>query len=72
MADSIKEVKARHLDELMAIEGVVSVGIGKNADQQPSIICGLDGERPEAAQKIPRQLEGYPVTIKVVGPLKAL
>ena len=44
---SIQEVKKKHEARLMALPGVVSVGIGRDRDGAHSIIIGLDGPRPE-------------------------
>ena len=71
MTLSIKEVKSKHTAQLMALPGVVSVGIGRDRDGQPAIIVGLDGSHPEAADEVPRVLETYPVITQVVGPIKA-
>ena len=68
---SVKEVKAKHTVELMALPGVVSVGIGTDSDGQPAIIVGLDGAHPDAADKIPKTLDTYPVIIQIVGTIKA-
>ncbi len=71
MPASIQEVKAKHSDELMAQPGVVSVGIGKDAEGNPAIIVGLDRARPETEAEIPDSLEGYPVVTRVIGPIRA-
>ena len=71
MTLSVKEVKAKHTARLMALPGVVSVGIGRDRDGQPAIIVGLDGSHPETAEKVPRVLDTYPVVTQVVGPIKA-
>ena len=71
MSSSIQEVKARHLEQLMATEGVVAVGIGQDADRNPVIVVGMDRERPEAARSMPQDLEGYAVRIEIVGQIRA-
>jgi hypothetical protein len=71
MPASIQVVKAKHQHELMARPGVVSVGIGKDADGNPVIIVGLDRERPETVQALPRELEGYPVRAEVIGRIRS-
>ena len=52
---SIQEVKKKHEARLMALPGVVSVGIGRDRDGAHSIIIGLDGPRPETEAQLPRQ-----------------
>ena len=42
MSQSIKEVKAMHEASLLALPGVVSVGIGRAKDGTSAIIVGLD------------------------------
>ena len=72
MSLSIQEVKAKHEDGLLAMPGVVSVGIGRDPEGQSIIIVGLDGPRPKTVKKLPKQLDGYPVQVKIIGPVKAL
>jgi hypothetical protein len=71
VAPTIQEVKAKHAERLMAMAGVVSVGIGKNPDGQFVIIVGLDGPRPKTVEQIPKALDGYPVRVEIIGPIKA-
>jgi hypothetical protein len=71
VSPTIQDVKAKHEDLLMAMPGVVSVGIGKNPDGQLVIIVGLDGRRPETVNQLPTILEGYPVRMEIIGPVKA-
>jgi len=71
MPATIQQVKAKHETRLMAMPGVVSVGIGRNADGQPVIVVGLDRERPETRTTVPQELEGHPVRIEVIGPVRA-
>ncbi len=67
MTASIQEVKARHASRLLELPGVVSVGIGRNASGEPIIVVGLDQPRPETEARIPADLEGYPVSLQVIG-----
>ena len=71
VSPTIQEVKAEHAERLMAMPGVVSVGIGKNPDGQFVIIVGLDGPRPKTVEQLPKVLEGYPVRVEITGPIKA-
>lgn len=71
MQASIQAVKATHEARLMAVDGVVSVGIGRNEDGRAVIVIGLDRERPETQQQLPKCLEGYEVRTAVVGKIKA-
>ena len=67
---TIEEAKAMHVDELMAIPGVVSVGIGLDEDGHRAILIGLD--RPRAEDDVlPDSLEGHPVVVQVIGEIRA-
>jgi len=71
MALTIQEAKARHAQRLLALPGVVSVGIGRDAEGREAIVVGLDRARPETQGRLPAQLEGYRVRVEVIGPIKA-
>jgi hypothetical protein len=71
MPPSIQEVKKRHEASLLAMPGVVSVGIGLDKEGEPIIIVGLDGPRPETIAQLPHALEGYTVLTQIIGTLKA-
>lgn len=71
MPASIQDVKARHEARLLALPGVVSVGIGRDARGEPVIVVGLDRPRPQTQAAIPPALEGHPVRVEIVGPLRA-
>ncbi len=67
MQSSIQEVRARHVDRLMATPGVVSVGIGRDDEGTEVIIVGLDQARAQTVESLPASLEGYTVRTQVVG-----
>lgn len=71
MSQSIKEVKAIHEARLLALPGVVSVGIGRAEDGTSAIIVGLDAPHPNIEPQIPQSLDDYPVVVQVVGQIKA-
>ena len=71
MPSSIKEVKNKHKARLLALPGVVSVGIGLNKNGQFMIIIGLDGPNAETETQLPAMLEGHPVEVRIVGTVKA-
>ena len=71
MSPSIQEVKKQHEARLLGLPGVVSVGIGLDKNGQSAIIIGLDGSNPDIEAQLPATLEGYPVSVKNVGPIKA-
>ena len=61
-----------HEHRLLALPGVVSVGIGLDEKGRSAIIIGLDGPNPETETKLPSELDGYSVAIRITGPIKAL
>lgn len=66
----IEKVKEAHEKELMAIRGVVGVGIG-NYDGKKCIVVHLKDYSSEI-EKIPTEIEGYPVRWDVIREIKAL
>lgn len=70
-ASSISEVKDRHTQELMAIPGVVGVGIGGTAKDM-RIVVYLENASPSLQERIPAELEGYEVITEVTGAIKPL
>ena len=68
---TIQDVKARHAARFLALPGVVSVGIGRDAESHEMIVIGLDRARPETQARLPTELEGYRVRVQVVGTVKA-
>ena len=70
MSPSIKDVKAKHEARLMALPGVVSVGIGRAEDGNSAIIVGLEVANPSIEIQIPESLEDYPVVVQVIGTIK--
>lgn len=71
MENRIYDVKRQNEADLMALPGVVSVGIGKGPDGQPAIIVGMETVAPATPSKVPSELSGYPVVIQAAGKLKA-
>jgi hypothetical protein len=51
--------------------GVVSVGIGLDPNGNQAIIVGLAASNPEIEAKIPETVAGFPVTLQIIGSLKA-
>lgn len=71
MPATIQDVKARHARQLLAVPGVVSVGIGLDREGREAIVVGLDRPRPETQSALPTQLEGYPVRVEIIGAVRA-
>ena len=80
LVERAKQVKARHEVELMALPGVVGVGIGlrqrgAKLTDEVAIVVMAKGKRPDDKIKysgrLPTELEGVPVDIQIVGDIQA-
>ncbi|HEV7842790.1 MAG TPA: hypothetical protein VGO69_03795 [Pyrinomonadaceae bacterium] len=70
---SIEKVKAAHEMKLMDIEGVQGVGIGQQAKADGlAIKVYVDRKTKSLQEKLPKELDGYPVEIEVSGEFQAL
>ena len=70
-ARPVSEVLKSHSAELMAIPGVVGTGEGASGGS-PLIFILVSRRTPEVDSRVPKQLEGYPVEIRVVGVVRKL
>lgn len=68
---TIEEVLRENTDELMSIPGVVGTA-QTLCDEKPCIMIMVTKLTKELEQKIPKQIEGYVVTIEESGEIKAL
>jgi hypothetical protein len=71
MPPTIEQVKTAHEQRLLALPGVVSVGIGRDDRGRPVIVVGLDKPRPHTQAAVPRELDGYGVRVDIVGTIRA-
>ncbi|MFQ6030234.1 MAG: hypothetical protein ACE5Q6_22395 [Dehalococcoidia bacterium] len=63
---TINEVKEAWEKKLMAIRGVMAVGIGLTKDRREKCIKVYVNRKASAqAAKIPRVIEGYPVEVEI-------
>lgn len=67
----IMEVQKKHQHEIMALPGVVGVGIGAE-DGNLVIKVLVKQKTPALIEKIPAELDGFKVVIEEVGEIKAL
>jgi virginiamycin B lyase len=69
----LKEIQARHEDQLLSVEGVHGVGIGLGENRQDFVFDVFVTKRtPELEQAIPQEIEGVPVRlVETGGPIKA-
>lgn len=65
----VEHVRARHERALMAIDGVVGVGIGRTRIGDYAIVLYL--RDVSVKQRVPIQIEGYPVETTVTGEIDA-
>ena len=72
MSPPIQEVKAKHERRFLAMPEVVSVGIGLDPEGNPAIIIGLARHHPKTLEQLPKLVDGYPVKVEVIGPVRAL
>ena len=63
---TIEQVKAKYENQLLNIEGVEGVGIGKEKGK-PVIKIYIIRKTKELQKKIPAHLEDYPLSIEVTG-----
>lgn len=71
MTNAINDIKRENEAQLMALPGVVSVGVGQAPDGRPAIIVGLGSDDPTIARQVPDQIRGYPVITQRIGTIKA-
>jgi hypothetical protein len=70
-AMTIENALKRHTDSLMSIPGVVGTAISQ-CDGRPCIMVLVVKKNAELIQKIPRQLEGFPVVVEETGSIRPL
>jgi len=68
---TIDEVLREHTDSLMSIPGVVGTAQGRCAGK-PCIRVLVIRKNPQLTRKIPSAIEGYAVTVKETGRIRAL
>jgi hypothetical protein len=68
---SIEEVLKEHADELMSIPGVVGAAQGL-CNNKPCIKVFVIEKTKEIEQKIPDELDGYPVGVEQSGEFRSL
>ena len=68
---TIEAALKRHTDNLMAIPGVVGTAIGQ-CDAKPCIMVLVVKKSPDLMQKIPQQLDGFPVIVNETGSIRPL
>jgi len=68
----INAVMESHVDDLMAIPGVVGVAVGELEDKTPCILVLISEETDKIRQDVPQELEGHPVRLMVSGEIRPM
>jgi hypothetical protein len=68
----INAVMDAHVSELMAIPDVAGVAVGALDDGTPCILVLVVQETKEIRRRVPKTLEGHPVSIFVSGEIKPM
>jgi hypothetical protein len=70
--ERLKAIQERHESEILGIELVTGIGIGLSADGKTyEFIVYCEKLSKQLQQRVPKQLEGVPVRLKVSGPFVA-
>jgi hypothetical protein len=70
--NEIYEVKRRHSAELLGLPGVSGVGVAKGKNGGLVIAIHVDRDDAELAERLPKQIEGFPVEAVQSGPFRKL
>ncbi len=68
---AVAAVQAKHDTEIIAIEGVVSVGIGLTKDGEPCLKIGTSGSTDGIREKLPDATKDICVEIEKIGDIEA-
>ncbi len=63
----INDVLKDHDEEILAIPGVTMIFIGADRQGTPCIKVGVEVASADVEERIPRELEGWPVVIEETG-----
>lgn len=69
-SSTVERVKEDHEQELMAIDGVEGVGVGRNSIGNDAIVVYLRTD--DVKSRVPQTIGGYPVETRVTGIIDAL
>ena len=69
-APEAADVLRRHTPALMAIPGVTGTGEGKRG-ARTILVVYVARATPELTQRVPREIEGYPVEVREIGEVTA-
>jgi predicted small lipoprotein YifL len=63
----IDEVLRDHDEEILAIPGVTMIYVGANRHGEPCIKVGVEVANADVEERIPHELEGWPVVVEETG-----
>jgi hypothetical protein len=66
--EDIREVKRRHSRQLLSQPGVCGLDVETDKDGRPLFTIHLDSDDPAVRERLPTQIEGYPVKFVKSGP----
>jgi hypothetical protein len=67
----LKSIQSRHEDEIMAIPGVVGIGIGRGAADGLAFKVLVAVRTPAIEAAVPDDIEGVPVDVEEIGEIVA-
>lgn len=71
--DRVDQIKQRHEEELLGLDGVIGVGVGiSTRTHKPCIKAYLKEPPARLHAAIPQQLDGVEVEVEEVGDVRAL
>ena len=71
--EKIKGVKKRLSEKLLPLPGVRGVGTEERGNERRKVIVvHVDNNDPKLIERIPKEIEGFPVETVVSGPFKKL
>jgi len=68
----IDEVLAEHDQEILTIPGVTMIYVGANPQGKPCLKVGVEVATPEVEERIPREIEGWPVVVEETGKIEPM
>jgi hypothetical protein len=70
--DDAIRVMDTHVDELMAVPGVIGVAVGELDDGKPCIKVLVVKNTPAHASLVPKTIEGIPVVVEETGEIRPM
>lgn len=70
--EEIRQIKRKHENDWLKIDGIVAVGIGMTASKKMGIIISTKINPKLLTDKIPSVLQGIPIEMQHTGEIKAL